>query len=110
RMLLLATVPALALGLVLAGVLLVIFVSEPLPTDGGAGARLLDVTGETQFAQLTTDFPRDDVPLASLPQHTIDAVLAAEDADFYTHRGVSIPSVLRALVANIRSGEVSQGG
>ncbi|HUG86412.1 MAG TPA: biosynthetic peptidoglycan transglycosylase, partial [Euzebya sp.] len=105
-----ATVPAVGLVLVVAAVLLVVFVREPLPTDGGEGARLLDVTGETEFAQLTAEFPRDDVALATLPPHTIEAVLAAEDADFHSHAGVSIPGVVRALVANVRSGEVTQGG
>lgn len=95
---------------ILAGVLLVVFVAEPLPTDGGDGARLFDATGDNEFAQLATDFVRRDVALGEVPQHTINAVLAAEDADFYSHRGISIPGVLRALEANLRSGGVSQGG
>ncbi len=102
--------PGLLAVLALTGVLLVIFVAEPLPVDEGEGARLLDVTGDVEYAQLSAQFSRRDVPLDSLPAHTVDAVLAAEDADFYTHPGVSVPGVLRALVENIRAGEVSQGG
>jgi hypothetical protein len=37
------------------------------------------------------------------------ALLAAEDADFYGHRGLDYPGLLRALVVNIRRGTIAQG-
>jgi penicillin-binding protein 1A len=38
------------------------------------------------------------------------AVIAAEDRDFYDHNGVSLKGVMRAAWANITGGTISQGG
>ncbi|HEX2048912.1 MAG TPA: biosynthetic peptidoglycan transglycosylase, partial [Acidimicrobiales bacterium] len=51
---------------------------------------------------------RDPVRLASLPDHVVRAVLAAEDADFYSHSGVDPSAVFRAMV-NTAKGD-TQGG
>jgi penicillin-binding protein 1B len=45
-----------------------------------------------------------------LPDHVLHAVLAAEDAAFFVHPGVSLLGVGRALLANLRAGEIVQGG
>ncbi len=50
------------------------------------------------------------VRLADLPAHVPHAVLAVEDRNFYHHFGVNPISVARAALANIRSGDVVQGG
>lgn len=62
------------------------------------------------LATLRADVDRQPVPLASIPTHTIDAVLAVEDAEFYAHDGVNLRATLRALVANVDSGATVQGG
>jgi penicillin-binding protein 1A len=49
------------------------------------------------------------VPLDRIPDHVRKAFLAAEDADFYEHRGVDPLSIARALWANVRSSEIRQG-
>ena len=36
--------------------------------------------------------------------------MAAEDRDFYEHRGISATGIARALFTNVRSGSVQQGG
>jgi 1A family penicillin-binding protein len=50
------------------------------------------------------------VRVKELPEHVVQAVLAAEDASFYWHPGVSPTGVARALMVNLRRGEVTQGG
>lgn len=105
----LAGFPALVAVLALVALLAVLFVSLPLPPQPGAPAVLLDSSG-TEFTQLTSEFLQRDITLEQIPQHTIDAVLAAEDGEFYDHIGIDPVSVGRAVVANLRSGEVSQGG
>ena len=50
------------------------------------------------------------VPLDRVPAHVRLAFLAAEDADFYRHRGVNPVSILRALVTNLLRHHVTQGG
>ena len=62
------------------------------------------------LATLRADVDRQPVPLAAIPAHTVDAVLAVEDAEFYAHDGINLRATLRALVANVDSGETVQGG
>ena len=45
-----------------------------------------------------------------VPERVVRAVLAAEDAGFYRHPGVSPPSIARAAWTNLRTGRVRQGG
>jgi membrane peptidoglycan carboxypeptidase len=51
---------------------------------------------------------RDPVRLAELPDHVSKAVLAAEDADFYSHSGVDPSAVFRAMINSARG--QTQGG
>lgn len=44
-----------------------------------------------------------------IPSHVENAFLAAEDADFYRHEGMDVLGMVRALVVNLRAGEVRQG-
>jgi penicillin-binding protein 1B len=50
------------------------------------------------------------VRVDALPDHVWEAVLAAEDARFFDHAGVDARSIARAALANVKSGEVVQGG
>ena len=52
---------------------------------------------------------RRPVALDRLPDEVVKAVLAAEDSGFYTHPGVSPTGVARALLVDLRGGDV-QGG
>ena len=54
--------------------------------------------------------PRLPVRIADLPERVWRPVLAAEDHRFFTHRGVDSRSLARAVLANLRRGEVAQGG
>jgi len=51
------------------------------------------------------------IPLSirNTPQTLIDAVLAAEDANFYSHHGVAIKGLFRAALSNYRAHGKSQG-
>ena len=53
---------------------------------------------------------RRPVPLAEIPAEVVRAVLAAEDASFFEHPGLSASGIARALWTNLRGGEVRQGG
>ncbi len=48
--------------------------------------------------------------LDELPEELVHAVLAAEDAGFFEHPGLSATGILRAAWVNLRGGEVLQGG
>jgi penicillin-binding protein 1B len=53
---------------------------------------------------------RELVSIDHVPGHVIRAVLAAEDSRFFEHWGFDLPGILRALYADLRSGEIRQGG
>ncbi len=50
------------------------------------------------------------VPIERVPEHLVDAVLAAEDARFFKHPGYDIRAIARAALVNLSEGEVLQGG
>jgi penicillin-binding protein 1A len=52
---------------------------------------------------------RTVVRYEQVPSHVENAFLAAEDADFYRHQGMDYMGMVRALIANVRAGKVTQG-
>jgi penicillin-binding protein 1A len=56
-----------------------------------------------------SEFRRRLVPLEQVPQHVIQAFLAAEDDAFYEHSGVDYVSIARAAWSNLVSGGRLQG-
>jgi penicillin-binding protein 1A len=50
------------------------------------------------------------IPLSKISPTLQQAVIAAEDARFYEHRGVDDRGIVRAAVSNLLTGQVSQGG
>jgi penicillin-binding protein 1A len=67
--------------------------------DGG-------VIGEFKYENQT----RYLVPLDRVPQRLIDAVVSAEDKNFWSHSGVDPTSLVRAAWSDLRSKSMSQGG
>ena len=62
------------------------------------------------LAVLHGDQDRTVVPLSAVPTTVRDAVLAIEDARFYTHGALDLRGITRAAVADLVSGHISQGG
>ena len=52
-----------------------------------------------EFAKETRVF----VPIDATPRRVVNAFLSAEDKNFYQHKGIDFPSILRAVVTNIRN-------
>lgn len=50
------------------------------------------------------------VPYDEIPIYIKQAIVSTEDKRFYKHRGIDYKGVLRAVVAMIQDGEVTQGG
>lgn len=51
-----------------------------------------------------------DVPIAQIPQQLKQAVIVAEDKEFYSHPGFSVKGIFGALVANFRKKDLGYGG
>ena len=56
------------------------------------------------------DLYGDSVRLADLPPYLPAAVLATEDRRFYSHFGIDLRGVARALYVNVKEGDMVQGG
>lgn len=52
---------------------------------------------------------RQVVPVEKMPAVMLNAVIAAEDADFRNHEGIDYMGIARAAIRNITKGELSQG-
>jgi membrane peptidoglycan carboxypeptidase len=53
---------------------------------------------------------RTDVKLSQVPLAVQHAVLAAEDRHFYSEPGISPTGMIRALLVDLKGGDISQGG
>jgi len=53
---------------------------------------------------------RDLLKLEEVPQHLVDALIAVEDQQFYSHFGINPLGIIRALYSNITAGRVVGGG
>lgn len=90
--------------------------------EGGDGA--IDVTQFRDYAVRSQVFAadgsllatlhgvenRDPIALDDMPETIKRSVIAVEDAEFYQHRGINLRGLVRALVQNVQSGSVEQGG
>lgn len=50
------------------------------------------------------------IPYEQIPEKLVQAVISAEDDQFFTHQGINLTSIIRAAIANFRAGHVVQGG
>ena len=73
--------------------------------------KIFDREGKTVLFSVHGDEKRTIVPAEEISDHVKKAVIAAEDSNFYTHGGVDLKGITRALFVNIRARDpFSQGG
>jgi penicillin-binding protein 1A len=77
-------------------------VKQPLPT------RIYDRNG-TLISMLYDEY-REYAPIEEIPDTLKKAFITAEDSSFYHHTGFNIMGIMRALVVDMASGELKQGG
>ncbi|HEY7439535.1 MAG TPA: transglycosylase domain-containing protein [Acidimicrobiia bacterium] len=53
---------------------------------------------------------RELATLREVPKVAVNAVVATEDRTFFTNAGIDASSMARALISNVNSGEIAQGG
>lgn len=72
--------------------------------------KILDRTGTHLLYEVHGEEKRTVIPFTDMPDVVKYATIALEDQDFYTHFGIQIKSILRAVFKDIVSFETSQGG
>jgi penicillin-binding protein 1A len=107
-----------ALGLVLiAGLATYVYFAATLPSLPDV-ATYDEVAAATSTIRAWDGMPlaevaferREILPFDKFPPQLVHAFLAAEDRRFFEHRGLDYRGIGRAIGANLRAGEVAQGG
>ncbi len=74
------------------------------------GNTVLLAADGSRLGYVRSDVARAPVPIERIGQDLRQATVAIEDQRFYQHNGVDYEGGLRALIADITSGELKQGG
>lgn len=72
--------------------------------------KIYDRTGTVVLYNIHDAIKRTEVPLEKISPYIRQATISIEDAHFYEHHGIRPTSFIRAMIANIQSGQFSQGG
>ncbi len=75
-----------------------------------SSTKIYDKTGKIVLYDIHQDKKRTVIPITEMGDHIQKATVAIEDDTFYTNNGVSLRSIARAVLVNLRSGSYSQGG
>jgi len=108
-------VAAALVSLILLPVGYVAYCMATLPDNGGLvieptpSALIVEAADGQVFASRGV-FKGDKLSAQDIPANLSRAIIAIEDRHFYEHRGFYLPSILRAMVRNMRSGSAREGG
>lgn len=105
----------------LAGILFVagifIYFMKDLPSPGKVNARFIaestkifDRTGEHLLYDIHGEEKRTLIPFEEMPETARYATIALEDQDFYSHHGIKITSIARAILKDVFNRATAQGG
>ncbi len=72
--------------------------------------KIYDRTGKILLYEVHGEEKRTVVALSEIPLTIQQATLAAEDINFYSHRGIDAKGILRAAYTNLIRGDIRQGG
>lgn len=93
-----------------------IWYGKDLPPPGGIidrevplSTKIYDKTGETVLFDIFKNQQRTQIELSDIPDYAIEATIAAEDRDFYTHSGFSVRGIVRTMITNILRNERAGG-
>jgi len=70
---------------------------------------IYDINGKP-LASIHDEANRDVVPLDQISPNLKRAVLAIEDSNFFTHKGINPGGIARALLVNLEKGRTVEGG
>lgn len=93
------------------------WVAKDLPSPGKVNTRVIaestkiyDRTGEHLLYEVHGEEKRTIIPLSQVPATVQKATISLEDQDFYSHHGIKISSIFRAIFKDIVEFSAAQGG
>lgn len=78
--------------------------------DVTESTKIYDRTDKILIYEVHGEERRTVVPLDQISPYLKNATIAIEDKDFYTHEGVDVRGIARAIWTDIKSGNMRQGG
>ena len=72
--------------------------------------KIYDRTGEVLLYEIAGEEKRTLVSLEEIPKELKLAVIAAEDKNFYEHRGLDLRAIFRAILIDLELGKATHGG
>lgn len=66
--------------------------------------------GNEKIGVLFQEAHRQYLPYNQIPRSFVNAIIAAEDDQFFHHIGIDFFGIARAMIANIKAGRIIQGG
>lgn len=78
------------------------------PTENALTSKIY-ATGGTLIATFHGEENRELVSLEQIPKNLKNTVIAIEDERFYKHKGFDVEGIIRALLINLKTGEIETG-
>ncbi len=72
--------------------------------------KIYDREGKNLLYEIHGEEKRTVIPFNEIPQMVKEATVVAEDAEFYSHSGINIRGIIRAIWTDIRGGALAEGG
>ncbi|HVS08163.1 MAG TPA: transglycosylase domain-containing protein [Candidatus Dormibacteraeota bacterium] len=79
------------------------------PKELAQATNIYDRNGVLLYVKHTDGVIRTVIPLSAISPHLIDATIALEDRQFYTHQGIDFPRIVAAAIADLTHQRVEQG-
>jgi penicillin-binding protein 1A len=103
--------------IVLVGISLFIYYARDLPRpekflekEITQSTKIYDRTGQVLLYEIYGEEKREYVSLEKIPLQLREAVIVAEDANFYHHFGIDLRAIGRAILADLKLRKPAQGG
>lgn len=72
--------------------------------------KIYDRENKVLLYEIHGEEKRTIIAFDQIPQTVKDATIVAEDLDFYNHPGINFRGILRAIIADVRGGQILEGG
>ncbi len=72
--------------------------------------KIYDRTGQTLLYEIYGEEKRTIIPLSAMPETLQQAVIATEDANFYSHFGIDLKRIALSILTDLRIGKPAYGG
>jgi len=80
------------------------------PRELAQATRIYDRNGVLLYVKHTEGVIRTVVPLSAITPHLVQATIALEDRQFFTHHGIDFRRIMGAAIADLTHQRVEQGG